>query len=282
MKWILMLALFSQSVFACPVEPHEFMMTKWKSLGNEPTENRSGISEETFRAVFARLGDHYIPRFNSEFGLEVDYTVDWASNWFNAQTGWAGPKKLRFFFSGELARRKYMTPDALLLIGCHEIGHHLGGLPKKGTSWATSEGGADYYGAMKCMKEILKGDPDNLKAHDLPEGVVTKCREVYGDGEEMLICLRTAKAGEDMAKAFDFNATGKEQTTMFFRELPAVAVTNTNYPPRACRAETVFQGALCNKEGPLSFENEYDGYCHEKNGDVIGQRPACWYKFAGE
>lgn len=280
MKWILMFVLFSQSVFACPVEPHEFMVNRLKSMTTQPGENLSGITEETFLSVYNRLKDHYVPKFQSEFGLEVDYVLHWESNWFNAQTGWGGPKKIRFFFSGELARGKYMTPDALLLIGCHEIGHHLGGLPKNEGKWSTSEAGADYYGALKCMRELLKNDPENDREYDLPEAVISKCRETYGAGDEFHICLRTTKAGEDMARAFQWGATKKEPGAMLLVDLPAVEVTNTSYPTRACRAETIFQGSLCNKpvEAALSFTNEHEGYCHEKNGDTQGMRPACWYK----
>lgn len=280
MKLILLFVFMVNSVFACPVEPHEFMFAQMKGFGGEVSHSASGITKEVFEEVLERFKGHYEKDFTSQ-GLEIDFTMDWNNTWYNAQTGWSGPKKVRFFFSGELARGKYMTPDGLLFVACHEAGHHFGGLPKK--TWATAEGGADYYAALKCMRSILKNDPMNLKAEELElhEGVRAKCREVYPDTEDYLICLRTAKAGEDMTRAFEFRSSKKENTeSMFFHELPAVSESLTGYPSRLCRAETAFQGSICNKgpEFPVSFTNEAEGYCHENNGDTFGMRPKCWFK----
>ena len=134
------------------------------------------------------------------------------------------------------------------------------------------------------MRDLLKNDPENADAEKLGmhEGVKRKCQEVYSDAEDYQICIRTAKAGHDMARAFEYQQTKVEQTEwMFFRELPVVAVTNTaGYPTRACRAETAFQGAICNKgpDYPITYTSEAMGVCHEANGDTFGMRPSCWFK----
>lgn len=282
MRFFLIFLLLMDAAFACPVEPHEFLIARFKGFSTEPLPSASGLTEQDFTEVFTRVRDHYMKVF-TDLGLEVDFTLDWNNEWFNAQTGWAGAKKIRFFFAGALARGRYMTRDGLLYVGCHEMGHHFGGFPKKEGKWSTSEGGADYFAALKCMRDILKNDPGNetAEALDLPEGVKNKCHEVYADADDYRICLRTAKAGEDISKTFQFKASKVEQEqTMFFRELPAVQATNTGYPPNACRAETAFQGAICPKgpEYPISYVNEFEGYCHEKNGDAFGMRPKCWFK----
>ena len=123
----------------------------------------------------------------------------------------------------------------------------------------------------------------NAKAEelDLPVGVRRKCQEVYSETNDYHLCLRTAKAGEDMAKSFEYRQSKVEQNeTLFFRNLPAATETQTGYPTRICRAETAYQGAICNKgpEFPISFTNETEGYCHEKNGDTYGMRPKCWFR----
>ncbi len=280
MKFILLFVVLMNSAFACPVEPHEFMFSQMKGFSSGESVSVSGITKEAFEETLTRVKDHYMKDFEAH-GLEVDFTMDWANGWYNAQTGWAGAKKVRFFFSGELARGKYMTTDALTYVACHEMGHHFGGFPKK--NWSTAEGGADYFAALKCMRAIFKNDVLNAKAIDLdlPAAVKAKCQEVYSDSDDYLLCLRTAKAGEDMAKAFEYRATKVEQTaTMFFRNVPETAETIVGYPTRECRAETAYQGAICNKgpEFPISFVNETEGYCHEKNGDTFGMRPKCWFK----
>jgi hypothetical protein len=257
------------------------MISQMKGFNTgEVSFSESGITKEVFEDVLIRFKNHYEKDFAS-LGLRVDFTIDWANTWYNAQTGRSGDKIIRFFFSGELARGKYMTPDALLFVACHEAGHHFGGFPKK--TWATVEGGADYFAALKCMRDILKNDSENGKAEelDLPVGVHRKCQEVYASTDDYLICLRTAKAGEDMARAFEFRSSKAEQTeSMLFRDLPAVSETLTGYPSRACRAQTAFQGSICHKgpEYPISFTSETEGFCHEKNGDTFGMRPKCWFR----
>jgi hypothetical protein len=227
--------------------------------------------------------EHYDPDFE-KLGLEVDFNMDWNNTWFNAQTGWSGAKKVRFFFSGELARGKYLTRDVMMFVACHEFGHHFGGFPKKTVGgWATAEGGADYFAALKCMRGILKNDSENPAAEsfDINESVKSKCHEVYPDADDYQICLRTAKAGEDWAKALNYRKTKVEQTqSLLFLNLPSVDVTQTGYPSNECRAETAYQGAICTKgpEFPVSYVSESEGYCHEKNGDTFGMRPRCWFK----
>ena len=281
MKFILLFVILMNSAFACPVEPHEFMIAQMKGFSSgDVTASASGITKEVFEDVLGRFKNHYEKDFTA-LGLEVDFTMDWANTWYNAQTGWSGEKRVRFFFSGELARGKYMTPDGLLYVACHEAGHHFGGFPKK--SWATAEGGADYFAALKCMRAILKNDELNAKAGELElhPDVRKKCQEVYSDADDFQICLRTAKAGEDMARAFEYRSSKVDRPeSMFFQELPAVTETLTGYPSRLCRAETAYQGSICNKgpEFPISYSNETEGYCHEKNGDTFGMRPKCWFK----
>jgi hypothetical protein len=270
------------SVFACPAGPHEFMLFQMRGFGSgEVGPSYSGLTEDDFKDVLSTVRDHYAKEFSAR-NLAVEFTMDWPNTWFNAQAGWKDPKTVRFLFSGELARGRYMTRDALMFVACHEMGHHFGGLPRK-SSWAAAEGQADYFAAVKCMRDILKNDPENAKAEalSLPEKIITKCHEVYRDADDFQLCLRTAKAGEDMTKTFQFNRTKSEiPGSMFFQELPAVEKTNTDYPSYACRAETAYQGAICNKgpEYPTNYTSESEGFCHEKNGDRYGMRPRCWYQ----
>ncbi len=279
MRFFVVFLLMMNSVFACPVEPHEFILSQMRGFG-EVGPSESGISEEDFKEVLSRVRDHYANDFKLK-GLEVDFTMDWNNTWFNAQAGWSGPKTVRFFFSGELARGKYMTRDALMYVACHEMGHHFGGLPRK-SNWSSAEGQADYFAAVKCMRDILKNDQENSKAEslELHVGVFRKCREVYSDTDENQLCLRTVKAGEDFAKALQYKQAKSDiPGSLLFQNLPAVEKTVMDYPSKACRAEIAYQGAICNKgpEYSVSLENETQGYCHEKNGDTYGMRPKCWY-----
>ena len=190
--------------------------------------------------------------------------------------------KAYFLFSGGLLRGKHMTKDGFLFTACHEIGHHLGGFPKDKTRpWCSVEGQADYFANLRCMKEVLKGDPENAKARelDLPLNIRKKCEEMYSDEESVNICLRSTKASEDAFRFLQSRDLGRDADASLFNQVLAPVIeTNERHPQHACRAETAFQGAICDSTEDLSNTEETVGTCHKKNGDVEGIRPACWFK----
>jgi hypothetical protein len=65
---------------------------------------------------------------------------------------------------GGFARYGILTPDAEMMVLCHEMGHHLGNFPKSTSiyadAWAALEGQADYFATMKCFRRIA-GSDDN-------------------------------------------------------------------------------------------------------------------------
>lgn len=64
-------------------------------------------------------------------------------------------------WGGMLSHPK-LTPAALTLLLCHELGHFLGGPPLKSRNgWSSTEGQSDYFSTSECMKEI--GDTDEAE-----------------------------------------------------------------------------------------------------------------------
>lgn len=56
---------------------------------------------------------------------------------------------------GGMLTHPKLTPSALMLLLCHELGHFLGGPPLKSRNgWSSTEGQSDYYSSVECMKEI--------------------------------------------------------------------------------------------------------------------------------
>jgi hypothetical protein len=52
---------------------------------------------------------------------------------------------------GGLLQHPDLTDDEVLLVLCHELGHHLGGTPKASRNgWSSCEGQADYWSAKNC------------------------------------------------------------------------------------------------------------------------------------
>ncbi len=185
---------------------------------------------------------------------------------------------------GGLARHKTITEDGFALVLCHEIGHHLGGAPKVGNffnKWATNEGQADYYAALKCLRRVYLNDNNaaivsNMK---VPAALTAACTKNHSNTEERNICIRTGMSGLSVADLF---AALKNQPAAKF-ETPDTAVvssTNSAHPAHQCRLDTFFQGSLCevgfNEE--VSQTEEVKGTCHKSLGHTIGMRPSCWFK----
>lgn len=56
---------------------------------------------------------------------------------------------------GGMLRHEKMTPDVLMLLLCHEMGHFLGGPPLKSRKgWSSTEGQSDYFSGLKCTRSL--------------------------------------------------------------------------------------------------------------------------------
>ena len=65
------------------------------------------------------------------------------------------------YLMGGFARLKDMSPEGLLLTACHEMGHGIGGNPKKTPAsphdiGSTTEGQADYFATKTCLPIALR------------------------------------------------------------------------------------------------------------------------------
>ena len=170
---------------------------------------------------------------------------------------------------------------------CHEIGHHIGGAPKKrswwGSAWATNEGQADYFATLKCLRRYFeaKGDTDEvLAALEIPEVVKETCSAQFSNEIEYKYCLRGSMAGFSTARLFQV-LRNQETWPKFDTPDPAVvSSTDHNHPGTQCRLDTYYQGALCpvDVEDTVSQSNANVGVCTRTQGDTNGIRPLCWYK----
>jgi hypothetical protein len=81
---------------------------------------------------------------------------------------------------GGLARHGEITPDGFALVLCHEIGHHLGGVPRYSgaNGWASNEGQSDYFAATKCLRRAWQSDQneDLISRMGIPSELRSKCK----------------------------------------------------------------------------------------------------------
>lgn len=280
MKWLFVLLFIALESLACPVSPESLLSLKNRPKMKSLVVSENGVTEREFRDLIGRVRAIYDARFAAR-GHEVEFLLYWDVEEGNAMTSFKDGKAY-FAFSGGLLRGRYMTKDGFLFAACHEMGHHFGGFPKeKELNWCSVEGQADYFANLQCMKEVLKGDAGNAAAESLvlPANVKRRCRDVYADDDSYQICLRSAKAAEDAMKFLQAKQSGKDpDESMFNRFMFPVGETIQRYPDYACRAESGYRGAICNKSEELSDTDETSGFCHKNNGDKVGERPRCWFK----
>ena len=242
-----------------------------------------GLSEEQFNAVIDEVEGLYAP-IVATYGGELKVVRNWTDGTVNAYAQQIG-KEWRVSMFGGLARHETITEDGFKLVICHEIGHHIGGAPRKSSPWASpwasNEGQADYFATLKCLRRVWN-DEDNsavVAAMEVPEELTNKCAGQFS-GEDAAVCVRGGMAGMSVSRLFQ--SLYNETTSPKFETPSTKVVTKTddNHPATQCRLDTYFQGALCEKSfsEDVTATSEVTGTCHGSTGYTIGLRPLCWFK----
>lgn len=169
---------------------------------------------------------------------------------------------------------QFLSKDQAYLVACHEMGHHLGGLPILYEFPSLSgEGAADYFATSKCMKNLLS-DEDHIKFiknEPIDPYVAKKCDQFHEKDQEKALCKRVSLAIEKFifqtAYTVDKDYSGKQPK---FGEQPKERTPLAEqYPRSQCRMNNLLAGALC----PIDF-NDPD-IC-EQTGKSEAARQKCW------
>lgn len=239
------------------------------------TETNS-LTEEKFRATLKDFQQKFVPEVKQKHKAQLLVYGQWTSDTINAYAERDMDAWIITIYGG-MARHKELTIDGLQLILCHELGHHLGGAPKKGTNrWSSAEGQADYFATMKCLRKWWK--EETWIEPSIPDYVIAECAQSYSTQADQRLCQRISLVGLSVAKMFQ--ALHQEALPRF--ETPdtnQVSRTNPLHSNAQCRLDTYFQGALCPvSEGiDFTYADEKMGACHPLLGDDRGIRPGCWY-----
>jgi hypothetical protein len=284
---IVSLNLLSFSAIACDLHGRSGFMPA-NNLRIPVGENFvGGITEIEFNNVMDKISTLY-SGFVAKTGRKLVIDRLWTDPTVNAYADQniLGVDTIHMF--GGLARHPETTADAMALVACHELGHHLGGAPRKSDPltgsaiWASNEGQADYWGTMKCLRHFFEGD-DNMtimQNKQIPSDVANKCQMVYKNINDIASCERSAMAGYALARLLNAITKGTNQVNFTSPDITAVAQTFDAHPKAQCRLDTYYQAALCD-HGFAEIVSKTDaniGVCSSRNGDQIGNRPACWFK----
>jgi hypothetical protein len=249
-----------------------------------------GLTQAQFNAVIQKIETIYAPVV-ANMGGKLNIVRQWSNAEVNANADRDGkPGFWNVNMYGGLARHPEVTEDGFSLVLCHELGHHIGGAPKVSQldmMWASNEGEADYFAALKCLRHVFLNDNNAMALRkmkmklksEVPDVLVKACAKAWTDKTERDICLRTGMAGVSVAALFaalDNLPLSKFDTP----DKHVVKKTDDDHPETQCRLDTFYQGALCEKSmnEDVSQSDEVKGTCHAKTGQKIGLRPLCWFK----
>jgi hypothetical protein len=272
--------LLSSPSQACTEDGREGFMPENDMRISVDSKFANDMTEARFNEIIDRVADVYAPVVAKRLGKLV-VARKWSNDTVNASAQRLGPLYLVNMYGG-LARHPDVTDDAFALVVCHELGHHLGGAPKIagfGSKWASNEGQSDYFGTLKCFRNVFGGD-DNIgivAGMQIDADATTKCQEAWGNAEDVALCQRSAMAGKSLAILL---GGGRSAINFATPDSSVVSRTNDRHPAAQCRLDTYFQGSLCEKSQSenVSDKDPNVGTCATANGHTEGVRPLCWYK----
>ncbi len=274
------LSISATSTFACDIHgksgfapENNLKISQWDKASNDMTEER-------FLSIVRSVSDIYAPIVEQKGGT-LSMNNRWDDDTVNASAQKMGSKWVVNMYGG-LARHQLTTDDGFALVVCHELGHHIGGAPRKGFSnWASNEGQADYFGSMKCLRRVLEKQ-DNILAVSkmtVDAEVTNKCELIYKNAGEVALCQRVSMAGKSLGSLLA--DLGKSPKVDFTTPSPKIVTKTIDAHPEAqCRLDTYFQGILCDKSYDQDVDNADSkiGTCIALDGYKVGPRPLCWYK----
>lgn len=241
-----------------------------------------GVNQQEVNRIIEKVTSIYSPIVRN-FGGNLVIKNLWNDGNVNAQAFRQGRNYVVEIFGG-LARHDRMTSDGLALVACHEVGHHIGGVPRYNDSqgrWASNEGQSDYFAVLKCLRKVFM-DEDNeniVRGMNIDPLVRQKCEEKYSAGNDAAICMRISMAGYDTSAMFAVLSNGPMPNF----DRPDGTVVNQTYdshPAYQCRLDTYFQGSLCDvdEDTDIGQSDPNTGTCNRQDGFDFGLRPLCWYK----
>lgn len=241
--------------------------------------NGGGITRSEFDAVLNKLKQIYDPIIR-QYGGNLKINRLWDDPTVNASANRQGGDYVINMYGG-LARHEVITADGFALVACHEVGHHIGGVPRYSDPqgrWASVEGQSDYFATTKCLRKLFMNDDNSsiVRGMNVPNDVKTKCQAQFSAQNDQDICIRIAMAGLSGASLF----AGSNPPKFTTPDPAVVQTTFESHPQAQCRLDTYYNGAKCEIEEDVEIgQNDPNvGTCNRKEEFDEGLRPLCWYK----
>jgi hypothetical protein len=242
----------------------------------------ANVTAEQLAAEVAKIQRLYGPIANV-FGNTLEVSGYWEVEIVNAFAS----RSLNYWYVaiyGGMARRPEMTLDAVTLVLCHEIGHHIAGFPTKANSWAAAEGQSDYFATHSCLTKLWKDEIEiNRSSRNKIDPVGKEiCDNQYHDQDAQNLCYRKILASISIANLLA-TLQGVEKVDLETPHTGVVEATLTSHPHAQCRLDTYVAGNMCDKQWddriiPADERQSVNYACSLFEGYETESRPLCWFK----
>lgn len=247
---------------------------------NIPTYAESvGVSWDNYEELIERIQREFSPDFLA-LGRRLEIVSAWKVAEVQAYAS-SQEKTDQVTVNGGMARHPSMTLDALTLVFCHELGHHLGGAPQAlFFNGRTVEGQADYFATLKCLRRVFVHDDNRAFLADtsIDPQIRNECMISFQFQRDIAICLRSAAASEVMGSV---TASVRREGAPKFGTPDQTRVRQLvrGHTGSQCRLDTYLAGVFCPVQVSLELSAlDLDiGACSRWYGQKRGVRPLCWY-----
>ena len=241
----------------------------------------NGMKENDFNEVINQFESHYSPIIAGK-GKNLVIERLWTDSRLNAEAVQENENWIIKMYGG-FARYRTMDKDGLMLVICHEMGHHLGGAPRFTSilPWSSVEGQSDYFAATKCLRHVWNNDNNTaiIAPLKIPEALQKICSDNWNQTSDQALCIRIGMASLNVTCILAFIAR-KPAPKVDKPVLTGVAKTKQTHNSAQCRLDTLIQGSICSESYLTEFskDSEVTGSCHRTTGHTVGLRPRCWFK----
>ena len=240
-----------------------------------------GITEKQFNDVLDQIQALYGPVVEALDGTLV-IKRHWENSLVNAYAERIGSFYIIHMYGG-LARHESVTQDGMALVACHELGHHIGGAPKRWENdWASIEGQSDYFANLKCLRRVFasSGAASFTRLAGQEDLARAACQKSHSQQADQDICVRASMAGMSVTTLMQIRRNETVRPRFDTPDTSAVSETFYSHPTTQCRLDTYFAGSLCARPAGdgLSDKDPAPGTCTQSGGYRVGLRPRCWYK----
>ncbi len=240
----------------------------------------SGIITEVVKEI-------YNPIFSKD-GKKLIINFKWDNPAVNAYATRDDNNNPVVNITGGMLGHDLLSQDGLALILCHEIGHFLGGEPKKlrgrstKKSWSSAEGQADYFATAHCIKKVFKELPaivhteKSMTKNDSKSEQATRLQQEATRICKDPVCKRVAMASHNVAKVYASIDWFSGDLSLVQKDDYTVYQTIYNHPTPQCRLDTMVAALQCPDSDSIIFNKSGDelaGACKAPEY----RRPRCWF-----